>query len=226
MDFEDTVSVPRNSVEDDQYGLYTPLMSSMGVEGGDEALWIERALAALNANGNWVDGKPFFFATRKYDKQAINNTTNVALSSDALTAAIAAMQNYKGPEGLPLNVVPVYLVVNPANRTAAWNLVKNTLQPQKAVTGDTAGAATQNPLLGQALLRTHPSVTGNNWFLLGVKAGIKPVCVQKRREAALVALDRPNDQNVFWQKEFVYGADARGEAFLSLPHLAYGGLVA
>ena len=79
-------------------------------------------------------------------------------------------------------------------------------------------------MLGAHDLRTR--ISGNHWFLLGAKAGIKPVAVQKRQEAKLVALDRPEDPNVFYNKEFVYGADARGEAFLTLPHLAYGGFAA
>ena len=222
VDFEDTVSVPRNKILDDQYGLFTPLMTSLGIEGGDEALWLERAIDTMLGNGDWMDGLPFFSATRKYGKNTIQNYATDALSSAALSKAIAAMLGYVGPEGLPLKVAPVYLVVGPAQRDNAWNLVLNSLVLNANAAG-TAGAAIQNPLKGRALLRVHPRITGNQWFLLGVKAGIRPLAVQKRQEARLVALDRPDDPNVFFNKEFIYGADARGEAFLTLPHLAYGG---
>ncbi len=222
-DFEDTVAVPRNKILDDQYGLFTPLMTSMGIEGGDETLWLERAIDAMLANGKWADGTAFFAAARKYGKSTIKNYVTDALSDTSLAAAIATMMSYNGPEGLPLKVAPVYLVVGPNQRDNAWSLVKNSLKVAKAVSGDTAGAAIENPLKGRALLRVHPRITGNQWFLLGTKSGIKPVAVQKRQEAKLTALANPTDPNVFFNKEFIYGADARGEAFLTLPHLAYGG---
>jgi phage major head subunit gpT-like protein len=57
-------------------------------------------------------------------------------------------------------------------------------------------------------------------------AAADPVEVQKAKEAQLVAKDRVEDDNVFFNKEFIYGADAIGEAFLTLPHLAVGGFPA
>ena len=36
------------------------------------------------------------------------------------------------------------------------------------------------------------------------------------------SLDKEDDENVFMRKEFIYGTDARGEAFASFPHLIYG----
>ena len=51
---------------------------------------------------------------------------------------------------------------------------------------------------------------------------LKPVVIQKRKEPKLTRLDAENDENVFMRKEFIYGTDCRGEAFLSMPHLIYG----
>ena len=130
------------------------------------------------------------------------------------------MLSFVGPEGNPLSVLPVFLLVGPNQRDAAWDLVKNTV----TLTGAAgAGAAIQNRTLGRAQLRVHPRITGNQWFLLGVKGTIRPVAVQKAKEAVLVAKDKVDDDNVFFNKEFIYGADAIGEAFLTLPHLAIGG---
>ena len=222
VDFEDTISVARNDILDDQYGLYTPAFTSLGIEGGDEALWLERSIDALLANTKWTDGKAFFAANRTYGKNTIKNLVTDALSDTALSAAIASMLGYVGPEGLPLQVAPVDLLVGPSMRDAAWNLVKNSL----VSAGAGKGGAIDNPLKGRALLRIHPRITGSQWFLLGQKAGIKPVACQKRQEAKMVSLDRPDDPNVFFNKEFIYGADARGESFCTLPHLAYAGFPA
>ena len=61
------------------------------------------------------------------------------------------------------------------------------------------------------------------WLLMGEIAGIRGVCVQKRKEPILVAKNQPTDDNVFLDNEAYFGADARGEAFLTLPFLAYAG---
>jgi phage major head subunit gpT-like protein len=37
-------------------------------------------------------------------------------------------------------------------------------------------------------------------------------------------MDRDTDNNVFMKNEYYYGTDARGAAFMTLPHLAFGGL--
>ena len=63
---------------------------------------------------------------------------------------------------------------------------------------------------------------GKEWFLADVSGALKPVCIQKRQEVRLTRLDSDTDDNVFHRKEYIYGADARGEAFLSFPHLIYG----
>lgn len=227
VDFEDTVAVNRNDIEDDQYGVYAPLFDALGAEGGDDALWLDRAMDALIGNGTWIDNKAFFATDRVYGANTINNLGTVALSTTTLNTALVAMQSYKSPESQPLNVVPVYLVVGPALRNTAWDLVKN--QFVSLGSGRSVAGAVQNATLGRALLRVHPKLTGdyaNYWYLLGQKGGIKPVGVQKRRAAALVRKDSVTDDNVFFNKEFIYGADARGEAFLTLPHLAYAGQVA
>lgn len=218
-DWEDTISVNRNDVLFDKYGIYTPLFANLGYEGSDGALWLDAAIDALLANGKWADGKAFFVANRKYGEQTVNNIVTSALSGTTLEAALAAMMLFKGPEGNPLSVVPVYLLVGPNLRDTAWDLVKN----QFVTSGAGKGGAIENRTKGRALLRVHPRITGNQWFLLGMKGTIKPVAVQKAKESQLVAKDRVDDDNVFFNKEFIYGADAIGEAFLTLPHLAIGG---
>ena len=55
---------------------------------------------------------------------------------------------------------------------------------------------------------------------------MKPIYVQQRKLAALTRMDRDTDENVFMRNEYYYGTDARGEAFLTLPHLAFAGQVA
>jgi phage major head subunit gpT-like protein len=50
---------------------------------------------------------------------------------------------------------------------------------------------------------------GDPWFLLSTKRAIKPIIHQERRAFDFVAMDNPDDPNVFHKKEFLYGVDGR-----------------
>lgn len=56
--FELTIGVPRPSIEDDQYGVYTPLFTEMGRSAAAHP--DELVFPALAANGNCYDGAAFF----------------------------------------------------------------------------------------------------------------------------------------------------------------------
>lgn len=221
-DWEDTISVDRNDIEDDRYGLYGARFEALGAEASDDALWLDMCMDALLNGGAWIDGKGFFATDRVYGANTILNLTTSALSQTTFESALATMAGYVGPEGNPLNVIPVYLLVGPGLRNTAWDMVKN----EFVSSGTGKGGAIQNRCRGRALLRVHPKLTGayaNYWYVLGQKGAMKPVGVQRRKLPVLQAKDDPSDDNVFFNKEFIYGADARGEGFLTLPHLAYCG---
>ena len=225
VDWEDTISIDRNDILFDRYGLYAPRFEALGAEASDNALWLDMVVDALLANGLWIDGKAFFVADRKFGENTINNYTESSLAMATLESGLAAMQSYLGPENNPLGVQPVYLLVGPGLRQTAWDLVKNA----NVSSGTGKGGAIENRCRGLALLRTHPKLVGahaNKWFILGQKGQMKPLGVQRAKMPQLVAKDRVEDDNVFFNKEFIYGSDAIGEGFLTLPHLAYGGIVA
>lgn len=229
-DFESTISVPRNDIEDDNYGLYGNLAGAMGTAA--ENLWPDLAIAALVANGNWADGAAFFGTTRKYGDSTISNKTTSALDADTFAAAVTAMMSYKGHKGVPLKVMPVKLVTGPKLRTTAFQICKaaNFVQivTNKAGSENVGAASVDNPNLGIVEPAISPNLVGDYddyWYLVGEVNGIKPVMVQQRKLPKFVSLDRETDENVFMRKEFLYGTDARGAAFLTLPHLCYAGIL-
>jgi phage major head subunit gpT-like protein len=63
---------------------------------------------------------------------------------------------------------------------------------------------------------------GTPWFLIDASRALKPVILQKRRDFEFVAKDRVTDDNVFMNKEFVYGADARGNVGFGFWQFAWG----
>ena len=63
--FELTVAVPRNAIEDDQYGVYTPLMQEMGSAAGAHPDQLIFGLLAQGREELCYDGAPFFSTEHK-----------------------------------------------------------------------------------------------------------------------------------------------------------------
>ncbi|MEA4862716.1 MAG: Mu-like prophage major head subunit gpT family protein [Victivallaceae bacterium] len=218
-DFEDTVAVARNDYEDDLLAQYAAAIRTMGQ--GSKELWRDLAVEALvnGAAAVWLDGLNFFSTARKYGKNTINNKGTAALSAAAYKSARATMFKYKDATGKNGKVRPTLLLVGPDNEDVAFGVLQNELTLNIA-NGTTATAA-KNPWAGKSEYLVLPEL-GSEWFLLDNTRPTKPIIVQKRREPVLVAKDQPTDDNVFFKKEYIYGCDGRGAAFLSLPHLIYG----
>jgi phage major head subunit gpT-like protein len=51
--------------------------------------------------------------------------------------------------------------------------------------------------------------SGTPWFLMDLSRALKPFIYQVRKEPEFVKLDRAEDKNVFFDKEFIYGVDGR-----------------
>ncbi len=146
-DFESTVAVPRNDIEDDRYGVFGPVMSEMGRAAGEHP---DQLIFSLLSAG---------FATNCYDGQFFFDTDHpVGDGANGPVQSVSNMQSGAGPA----------------------------------------------------------------WFLLDTSRALKPLIYQERRPYRLVNKDRPEDDNVFNNKEFVYGVDGRSNAGFGLWQLAFG----
>lgn len=133
-DFELTLGVERNKIDDDNLGIYGPLFEEMGRSTAahyDILLW-----SLLKAG----------FASTCYDGQYFFDTDHPVLADDGKT--ILSVANTDGGAGTP-------------------------------------------------------------WFLIDNSRALKPLILQVRKSFDLVRKDRPDDDNVFDQKLFKYGVDAR-----------------
>ena len=83
-----------------------------------------------------------------------------------------------------------------------------------------------HPVLDEAGAVTNVANTdggaGTNWFLLDASRAIKPIILQKRRDFEFTAMDKLDDANVFMNKEFIYGADARANTGYGFWQMAWG----
>lgn len=132
-DWELTVGVERNKIEDDRFGVYTPFVQRMGEEAAlhpDELIFGDLFNNGTAAGNTGYDGAPFFSATHPHDD--LGTVSNV----------------------------------------------------------DTGGG-------------------GPPWYLLDLSSSMRPFIYQRRKEPQFVSKMSLTDDNVFFARQFIMGADAR-----------------
>lgn len=140
-DYEATVEVDRNDIQDDQIGVYTPMIQGLGAAARQHPDLLVFALLKAGFDTLCFDGQYFF--------------------DDDHQVAGASVSNDAGGSGSP-------------------------------------------------------------WFLADLSRPLKPIILQIRKRPEFVAMDRPEDENVFMRKKFRYGVDDRKNVGFGLWQLAYG----
>ena len=215
--FEATIEVDRDDIEDDSYGVYTPMVQELGRSAATHPDEIVFALLPAGFATPCYDGQ-YFFDTDHKDKEVADcpiqsNKGTAALSETSYAAARAQMMSLKDAKDNPLGIVPNLLVVPPQLEQTA----------RKILQADIIGNNT-NVLKGTADLLVVPWLAGDAkaWYLLDTSRSIKPLIFQQRKKPEFVNLDSPNDQNVFMSKKYIYGVDCRDNAGYGLWQMAYG----
>lgn len=227
-DFEDTLGIDRNDIEDDNLGMFSGFAGALGEAA---ALWPQQILAAALKAGatatvlGW-DGQPFFNASHPVSVVGqvtgtySNLFTSKALTPDNYEAVRASMMSYLGEDGQPLGIVPNALIVAPAKGPTARRIVEAEIVGQ-VFGSNTAAAGVTNVNKGTARVIEIPELSDDptTWYLADLTKGVKPLVWQIRQQPKFAQLTAPTDQNVFFHKKFLYGVDARGNAGVSLPFL-------
>jgi phage major head subunit gpT-like protein len=215
LDWESTVKVPRNSIDDDQFGIFTPIMSSMGASAKSHPDEVVYPLLTNGFTDLCYDGKAFFATNHDFG----SNHGTSALSATSYGVALALIRRIKDDQGKPLftGAEKLTLVVPPELESTGKKIVQNDFI---SVSG---GSQENNIYKGTAALRMSPQLTSAiAWFITVEYNGIKPLIFQRRKAPEFQALTQPNDENVFMRKEFLYGTDSRDNAGYGLAQLAYG----
>lgn len=214
-DFELTIAVNRNDIADDKIGVYKPLiqdMAQMVRQHPDELVF---TLLGQGFKNKCYDGKNFFAEDHPFmeGKKTQSNKGAKKLSVTTYAEARAQMMTIKGDNGKSLKVIPDLLVVAPQNEAVARQILfADTIAGSTNVNKDTC------ELLVVPELADYP----DQWYLLCTKRAIRPLVFQDREKPKFVSLDKDNDDNVFFSKEYIYGVDARCNAGYGLWQLAYG----
>lgn len=151
-DFESTVSVDRNDIQDDILGVYNPMFDEMGY--ASQVFPDELVFPLLKAG----------FTSLCFDGQFFFDTDHP---------------------------------VNPK------------------VDGSGVNASVSNVIVDGAYV-------GEPWFLLDVSRSLKPLIYQERTKPQFVAMDNPNDEQVFTKKLFRYGVDMRANVGYGFWQMAIG----
>ncbi len=231
-DFENTMAIDRNKIEDDQAGIYS---EDALLQGDAIARWPEDLVTAALLNGETAlgyDGSYYFSNNHPVDlDDSTQGTYSNLLTSSPLTqanyaAAKAAMRSFKGESGKPLQVIPTVMMVPPSLEQTALEITKasNITRIVQNVAGDqnVAAAAPTNVYQGDVKLVVNERLvddTANCWYLFSTDRTM-PFVFQQRKAPTRTQIIDPTNPVVFNQRTFVYGVEARGAAAAGLPFLA------
>lgn len=211
--FELTIGVKKTAIEDDTYGVYTPLMEGMGES---TALHKEERVAGIVKSGfekKCYDENTFYATNHKVGDMTYSNRTDEKLSPEAFENGRKAMMSLKNEKGKPLNIVPDVLLVPPSLEKEASMILKAEL---------INGTTNINKGLAQVIVWPELADKPNQWHLLCTKRSLKPFIFQERKKAKFTALTKDDDENVFMRDEFLYGVDARDGVGYGFWQMAYG----
>jgi phage major head subunit gpT-like protein len=223
-DFEATVEVDRNDIEDDNLGIYGPQAQMAGESA--KQLPDEIVIDVVNKG----------FTTKCYDSQyffdtdhpvrnadgtvsSVSNLGTKKLSAASQAAAIAslgaartAMKKFKDDEGRPLNITPNVLLVPPALEDVANVLATN----------DRLDDGKANPYKGTFTPVVDARLTSDTaWFLLDTTKPVKPFIYQERKAPVFVSQTDMNADDVFSRKQYKFGAEARAAGGYGFWQLAW-----
>lgn len=224
LDFERTIGLDRNKIEDDKYKTFRSDVADLAQTAAE---WPDDLILSLIEAGDSAlcfDGQNFFDTDHPVNlyNNALGTQANL-LTSSPLTqanyfAAKAAFKKFKRPDGTPYELVPDVLLVPDELEQKAREIMTATTILQNG----TGSAAPANVAMGDCRVVTWSRLTSpTTWYLLCTTRAVKPFIFQRRKAPELVIKNSANDDNVFFGKQLLMGVDSRGNAGYSLPALAF-----
>lgn len=220
-DWETTIAVKRNDIEDDRLGLYR----TQSLQAGESAAELHDIIVDGLKNGAFTqlcyDGQYYYDVDHPVGEASVSNKLAVALSAATQAAAAAsygaartAIMSFKDDEGMPLRLIPDTLEVPPALEATARLLLES----------DKLADDTPNPYKGTAKVLVNPGLTSATaWFLhVTSKQSVKPFIVQMRKRPVFVQQTGMDAEDVFDKAEYKFGAEARATGLYGYWQLSVG----
>jgi phage major head subunit gpT-like protein len=219
-DFEATVEVDRNDIDDDNLGIYAPQAQMAGESAKQLPDEIVIDLVNKAFTTQCFDGQYFFDPNHKVGDVNVSNKGTKQLNASSSAAADAsfgvgrlAMRKFKDNEGRPLNITPNILLVGPALETTALKLRNN----------EFLAVNDSNPYRGTFEVVVDARITSDTaWYLLDTTKAVKPFIYQERKAPVFVSQTDMSSDDVFSRKKYKFGAEARAAGGYGFWQLAYG----
>lgn len=225
-DWETTIAVDRNDIEDDRLGLYNNQAMGAGESAAELRDIIVDDLKNNAFTSTCIDGQYYYDTDHpKANSDGVastwSNKGTAALSAASQAAALAsygaartAIMSFTDSEGMPLRLVPDMLEVPPALEAVA----KILCDADKLVDNS------PNPYKGTAVVKVNPGLTSSTaWFLhVTKKMSVKPHIIQMRKAPVFVSQTDMAADDVFDRREYKFGAEARATGVYGFPQLSYG----
>ncbi len=209
-DFELTIGVGRNQIEDEKLGIYSTLFEDMGASARKWPDQIVKTALQAGTSATTFDSVAFFASTHPLNPAGnqSNNFTGTALSADNYATTRAAMMGYTGADGEVMGVMPNLLIVPPQLEKTARTILN----------ADFVGNGETNVMKGSANLLVIPQLANQatTWYLADTTRPIKPLVFQQRKAPEFVSRTDLDSDSVFHRKTFEFGVDSRGAAGYSL----------
>jgi len=219
-DYETTISVKRNHIEDDALGIYNTQAQMAGQSAAELHDIIVDGLKNGAFTQTGIDGQFFYDTDHEVQGASVSNKSTVALSAATAAAALAsygaartAIMGYKDEEGMPLRLIPDVLEVPPALESIGRKLLE----------ADKLDDDSPNPFKGTATLEVNPGLTSATaWFLHCTNKPVKPFIVQMRKAPTFVSQTNTDSDDVFMRGEFRFGAEARAAGVYGFWQTSFG----
>ena len=219
-DWEATVEVDRNHIEDDTLGIYAPQAQMAGHSSKQLPDEIVADLKNNAFTNECYDGQFYYDTDHPVAGATMSNKGTAQLSAATVAAAKAsygaarvAIMKFTDDEGRPLALMPDTLEVPPALDTTARILLEN----------DELEDGTKNPFKGTAKVLVNPRLTSDTaWFLHVTSMPVKPFIYQERKKPVFVSQTDMNADDVFMRKKYKFGAEARAAGGYGFWQMSYG----
>lgn len=224
-DWEATVEVDRNDIEDDNIGIYNPMAQDAGFSAKQLPDEIDADLKNNAFAETCYDGQYFYDTDHPVTdangtESSVSNKGTAALSAATATAAAnsygtarQAIMEFTDDEGRPLGLVPDVLEVGPALEATARLICES----------DKLTDESPNPYKGTATVLVNPRITSSTqWMLHVTNRPLKPFIYQERKAPVFVSQTDMDSDNVFSRKKYRFGAEARAAGGYGLWQMSYG----
>lgn len=208
-DYEASIAVDRNAIDDDQTGMVK--MRVQGMAMAAKKSYDQELVTVIEGNGLCYDGQNFFDTDHSEGSsgtQSNYQSSSYALASDKAKLVVTAMRGFKDDKGKLCGINPSHIMVPTGLEFTAKELFDPTYV---SVTTDPSKATLKGLLkvIVNPYLTNAGTVANSAWYVLDLTQPVKPFIFQNRKALEFVALDNPSDVDYFMRKTLYYGVDAR-----------------